>query len=100
MGRVIKFRKEFREFGWGKYEVLDTGNKHVLAHTRKSDKGFALVLHNFSAEEVKVKLKLEEPENIQDVFGDKRYEQFDPKNQEVKLSGYGYRWLHKIDKYL
>jgi len=100
MGRVINLRKEFREFGWGKYEVLDTGNKHVLAYTRTSDKGFALALHNFSGEEVSVKLKLKEPEEIQDIFGDKQYEQFDPIKQEIKLSGYGYRWFHKIDKYL
>lgn len=95
MGRAIKFRREFEEFGWGDYKVLKTGNDKVLVHYRQSEKGFALALHNFSGEPQTVKLKLKEAEDIQDIFGNERYEAFDPEQQEVKLSAYGYRWLHK-----
>ncbi len=95
MASAIRFRKEFPEFGWGDYEVLDSGDKRVLAHCRKSDKGMALAFHNFSNEEITVKINLEEPDDIEDIFGDERYKSFNPKDQKVKLNPYGYRWLHK-----
>lgn len=100
MGRAINFRKEFPEFGWGDYEVLKTRNKKVLAHCRKSEKGFALAVHNFSGEDVTIKLDLEEPDDIVDIFGNERYEKFDPKKQEIRLTAYGYRWLHQKKKFL
>jgi len=95
MSSMIKFRKEFPEFGWGNYEILETGDKRVLAHCRKSEKGMALAFHNFSGEEITLKMKLEEPDDIEDIIGDERYESFNPKDQKVKLNAYGYRWLHK-----
>ncbi len=100
MTRVINFRKEFREFGWGNYEVLDTGNKHVLVHRTFSDKGVGIALHNFSGKEVTVKLDLEDAKDIVDIFGNKRYDAFDPKTGKLKLDAYGYRWLHKRAIYL
>lgn len=100
MARVINFRKEFREFGWGNYEVLETGNKAVLAHRTESDKGVGIAVHNFSGEEVNITLKLEDMTDIVDVFGNKRYDAFDPKTGKIVLDAYGYRWLHKRAKYL
>ncbi|MDT0685673.1 alpha-amylase family protein [Autumnicola psychrophila] len=100
MAHAIKFRKEFREFGWGDYVVMDTGNKSVLAHCRNSDKGTAIAFHNFSDEEVMVKTKFENPEEIVDIFGDERYKAFDSDSQEIKLNPYGYRWLHKRKRFL
>lgn len=100
VGRAINFRKEFLEFGWGKYTVLDTDNSKVLAHCRKSDKGVAFAFHNFSNEEQTVTMKFEDPNDIVDIFGDKRYDAFDPQNQKIDLEPYGYRWLHKKKKFL
>ncbi|MDT0690482.1 alpha-amylase family protein [Salegentibacter sp. F188] len=100
MAHAIKFRKEFREFGWGDYTVMDSGNKSVLAHCRNSDKGTAIAYHNFSDKEVVVKAKFEKPDEIVDIFGDERYDAFDPETQEIKLNPYGYRWLHKRKRFL
>lgn len=100
VSRAIDSRKEFPEFGWGDYTVLDTNNSKVLAHCRKSNKGLAIALHNFSGEEQTVTLKFEEPEEIVDVFGDKRYDSFNQETQEIKLTSYGYRWLHRRKKFL
>lgn len=100
VGRAINFRKEFREFGWGNYEVLDTGNDKVLGVCRKSDKGMGISFHNFSGEEVSFKVELEDAEEIVDIFGNKRYDSFDPKKKEITLTPYGYRWLHKRKKFL
>ncbi len=100
MGRVINTRKEFPEFGWGEYKVLDTGNPKILAHCRKSDKGLALAVHNFSDEELEVKLSLEDAEDVIDIFGNEKYDAFDQETQELKISAYGYRWMHKRKKFL
>lgn len=100
IGRAINFRKEFPEFGWGDYSLLDTGNEKVLGITRKSDKGFAVSFHNFSNEEVYIKVDLEDPDEIFDIFGDKRYDAFNPKSKKIELTPYGYRWLHKRKKFL
>ena len=100
VGRLIDSRKEFPEFGWGDYKVLDTGNSKVLAHCRKSEKGLGIAIHNFSGEELTVKLNLEDTEDVVDVFGNERYDDFDPEKKEVKISAYGYRWMHKRKKFL
>ncbi|QED37021.1 trehalose synthase [Antarcticibacterium arcticum] len=100
MSRTIHFRREYREFGWGNYEVLDTGDKRVLGHKTESEKGIGIALHNFSSKEVTIKLKLDDTKDIIDVYGNKRYEAFDTKSQELKLDPYGFRWLHKKSKYL
>ncbi|PKD16228.1 trehalose synthase [Salegentibacter salinarum] len=100
MTSAIRFRKEFPEFGWGNYKVLDVDDKRVLAVYRKSQKGLALSFHNFSNEEITVKIDIEDPEDIEDIFGDERYEGFNPSEQKVKLNAYGYRWMHKSTNFV
>lgn len=95
MSRAIHIRRETPEFGWGEYEVLETNNPKVFAHYIKSNKGMAIAFHNFSDKEENVKLELENPETIIDIFGDKKYENFDPDKQEIKLSSNGYRWMRR-----
>ncbi|MFD1079561.1 hypothetical protein, partial [Longispora fulva] len=60
-----------------------------------SNKGIGIAIHNFSDQEQTVKLELDEPENFTEIFGDKKYNDFDPASQEIKLSPYGYRWFRK-----
>ena len=100
VSRIIDRRKEFPEFGWGNYKVLETGNSKVLAHMRQSDQGLAIAVHNFSGEEITIKLNLENPEEIMDVFSNEKSDAFDPDSQKIKLTPYGYRWLHKRKKFL
>ena len=100
--RIISFRKECVEFGFGEYEVLETSNKAVLAHACRWKEGLAIAIHNFSDKEVKISLNLEkkETEMLIDVFGDQQYAGFDPASQEITLGPYGYRWLHRDRLYL
>ena len=100
MDRAINFRKECPEFGWGEYKALKTGNPHVFAHIRSSEKGVAVAVHNLSNEDVKITLDLEEELEIMDVFGDKKYEAINSDSRELKLSAYGYRWLKKKKDFL
>jgi len=102
ISKAIDYRKEFPEFGWGRSHIIDTGDPHVLGYYSKSDKGMGIAFHNFSGKEITIKLEVDEEEfkNVVDVFGNIRYEKFDPKNQKVKLTPYGYRWMHKKHNYL
>lgn len=98
--RAINFRKECPEFGWGEFKSIKTGNPAVFAYMRSSVKGVAVAVHNFSNEEVKVKLELDKNLEVIDVFGDKKYETMDLNTRELKLSAYGYRWLKKKKDFL
>ncbi|MFD2518683.1 alpha-amylase family protein [Salinimicrobium flavum] len=102
ISKAIDYRKEFPEFGWGRNRIIDTGDAHVLGHFTKSDKGMGVAFHNFSGKEITIKLEVEEEEfeNVIDVFGNIRYESFDPKKPEVRLTPYGYRWMHKKHNFL
>ncbi len=102
ISKAIDYRKEFPEFGWGRSHIIDTGDPHVLGYYSNSDKGMGIAFHNFSGKEITVKLEVDEEEfkDVVDIFGNIRYEKFDPKNQKVKLTPYGYRWMHKKHNYL
>lgn len=102
ISKAIDYRKEFPEFGWGRNNIIDTGDPRVLGHYTKSDKGMGVAFHNFSDKEITVKLEMkeEELEDVVDVFGNIRYEDFDPKKPEVRLTPYGYRWMHKKHNFL
>lgn len=102
ISRAIDYRKEFAEFGWGRSHIIDTGDPRVLGHYTESDKGMGVAFHNFSGKEITIKLEVDKEEfkDVIDVFGDVRYEGFDPEKAEVKLNPYGYRWLHKKHNFL
>ncbi len=102
ISKAIDYRKEFAEFGWGRNHIIDTGDPRVLGHYTKSEKGMGVAFHNFTDESVIIKLEVDEDEfkDVVDVFGDIRYETFDPKKAEVKLNPYGYRWMHKKQHFL
>ncbi len=102
ISKAIDYRKEFAEFGWGRNHVIDTGNPHVLGHYTKSEKGMGVAFHNFSGKEITIKLEVDKElfKDVVDVFGNIRYENYDPEKAEVKLTPYGYRWMHKKHNFL
>ncbi|MEG9326768.1 alpha-amylase family protein [Salinimicrobium catena] len=103
ISKAIDYRKEFPEFGWGRCRIIDTANPKVLGYFTKSDKGIGIAFHNFSDKEMTVEFKLEgekDLKNIIDIFGNMRYDPFDPEKGEITLTPYGYRWLHKRKMYL
>ena len=102
ISKAIDYRKEFPEYGWGRNRIIDTGNPHVLGHYTKSKKGMGVAFHNLSGKEITVELEMEEEdiEDLVDVFGNIRYEKFDPEKPKVRLTPYGYRWMHKKHNFL
>lgn len=95
MARAIRTRKACPEFGWGKQQLLETGDPHVFAHLCQWKGGTALAVHNLSAEERTVTLESGDvgAAHLIDPFGDRRYEPLDRASRRVQLSGYGYRWF-------
>ena len=62
-----------------------------------------MAFHNFSNKEVTIELDLEDKEEVEDIvdiFGNERYETFNPKDKKIRITAYGYRWLHKRNMYL
>jgi trehalose synthase len=95
MERMIRRRRETPELGWGAYEVVDAGDRAVLAHVATWEGGHVLLLHNVSAEprEVRVPVGGDVEHAVDLIDGGRAVHDVDGGTLEVKLEGYGYRWL-------
>ncbi|NMG09725.1 alpha-amylase family protein [Brasilonema sp. UFV-L1] len=95
MERAIRMRKECPEFGWGKYEIINTDNPCIFAHRCEWHSGVVIAVHNLAQEACTVKLELEEGdgERLIDLLGDQPYEAIEGTLHNVQLEGYGYRWF-------
>ncbi|WP_439488981.1 alpha-amylase family protein [Algoriphagus sp.] len=95
MTRCISFRKELIEIGYGKWEIIKVNNPAVLALSYRYENRTALIFHNFSVKEITFSFDFSDQDEMLDVFGDRKYKQFDSTSRKLKLSGYGYRWIRK-----
>ena len=93
--RAINLRKESPEFGHGEWKTIEVENEAVLALCTQSERGVGLTLHNFSEEEVTVKVDLEDSGNLAEFFQNENYSDSDLNEKEFRLSPYGYRWFRK-----
>lgn len=100
--RIIAARKECNEFGLGDYEVIQTNNSAILAHSCKWKNGFALAIHNFSDREASIELKLEKGllEHLIEYFADQSYPPYSGQETVLKVGAYGYRWFRKSSLFL
>ncbi|WP_235925530.1 alpha-amylase family protein [Pontibacter burrus] len=92
MERIIRMRRQFPELGSGDFSIIETDNRKVFAHSC-SQKFTLYVVHNLSSQPQKVlipELQAAEP-NLIEVTSNQTYKA--PKNGEVALSAYGYRWF-------
>jgi len=95
MERAIRMRKECPEFGWGKWQIIETGNPCVFAHRCEWHKGAVIAVHNLSSEACTVSLELEDDdaEHLTDLLENQSYKIPDDDLHHVQLEGYGYRWF-------
>jgi len=95
MERAIRMRKECPEFGWGKWQIIETGNPCVFAHRCEWHKGVVIAVHNLSSEACTVSLELEDDdaEHLTDLLENQSYKIPDDDLHHVQLEGYGYRWF-------
>jgi maltose alpha-D-glucosyltransferase/alpha-amylase len=91
--RIIRMRKEVPEFGWGDFEVIDTGDRGVLALRYAWRNNEVLTLHNLHDETVDITLKLsgEAGQKLVSLFTDEQSESPHGRHRIV-LAPYGYMW--------
>jgi maltose alpha-D-glucosyltransferase/alpha-amylase len=91
---MIRMRKEVPEFGWGDFEVVDTGHKSVLALHYRWRGNEVLAIHNLVDETIEIELSLRGD------AGKKLVSLFDHEHSEANARGrhklvlvpYGYLW--------
>lgn len=102
MERAIHMRKECPEFGWGTWQIIDTGNPSVLAHHCEWRSGVVMAVHNLAKEACTVTLKLKhgEGKHLIDLLCDQPYEANEGTSHNIKLEGYGFRWFRVGNNHL
>jgi maltose alpha-D-glucosyltransferase / alpha-amylase len=95
MERAIRMRKECPEFGWGTWQIIDTGNPSVFAHRSSWRGGVVIAVHNLAQEACAVTLKLNEDDakHLIELLGDQPYQPREGALQDIQLEGYGFRWF-------
>lgn len=98
MERAIRARKEWPVFGWGEWEILDTGDDAVLVHIATWDGTSALAAHNFANRAARVMVTLPQEDSDgrwRHIFGThaERVPQIQRGQLTLELSAYGYCWL-------
>jgi maltose alpha-D-glucosyltransferase/alpha-amylase len=90
---LTRVRKECNEIGTGKATALETGSDPVLALRYDVDGSAIVALNNLCERPCPVSLDLKpaEAETATDLFMDEHYPPLDGTN--IRLNGYGYRWM-------
>ena len=91
--RMIRMRKEVPEFGWGDFNVVDTGDRGVLALHYTWRDNDVLAIHNFRdrAVEIKVQLGGDAGKKLVSLFTHDTQESKTGRHHIV-LDPYGYVW--------
>jgi maltose alpha-D-glucosyltransferase/alpha-amylase len=94
--RIIRMRKEVPEVGWGRFEVLKTGDDAVLALRYDWKNNSVLFLHNLASEpreiEFSTGLKGDGNNNLINLLANDHSHALDNGKHCVCLEAYGYRW--------
>jgi maltose alpha-D-glucosyltransferase/alpha-amylase len=93
--RIIRMRKEVPEIGWGKFKVIEVGDKSVLAVRYDWRNNSVLLLHNFSSNprEVEFSTGVEHTNaTLISLLSDDHSTMQKNRKYRVCLEGYGYRW--------
>jgi maltose alpha-D-glucosyltransferase/alpha-amylase len=96
--RAIRRRRELPEIGWGALQLLDAGDRRVLAHRCDWEGRSVVAVHNLADEPVAVRVAdVALPGGtvrVTDALDDARAEQhLHDGALELDLARYGYRWL-------
>jgi glycosidase len=99
MRLLIRRYRESPELGWGAFSVLDQPHSDVLAHRCDWDDGAMIAVHNFGPEPRTVPLTVpgcDASHRLVDLLADGSLRLSDDAAAEVRLDGYGYRWLRVV----
>jgi maltose alpha-D-glucosyltransferase/alpha-amylase len=103
MERAIRTRKEWPEFGWGRWQVLGTRNPRALAVVSTWDGASVLAVHNFGDEPARVSVRLPREAvggRWRHLFGPRDGDGSDVAAPEIdgdrlscEIGPYGYHWF-------
>jgi maltose alpha-D-glucosyltransferase / alpha-amylase len=95
--KMIRVRKEHREFGWGSWQVIDAQAPSVFALRVEHDGRASVAAHNLSRKPCDTILDLPEGEagELVEVLADGDYPPADRKTGSIHLDGYGFRWFRR-----
>lgn len=96
MQQAIRRRRETPEFGWGELRVYDSGEEAVMAHGCVWEESTVLAVHNFSPEPKVVAFDLDSQGAdlvLDDLLEESATLDAERGRLELKLDGYGHRWL-------
>ena len=94
MRKAISVRRQYPEFGYGDFELIETGDSRVFAHRCTWNGKTVIAVHNFGEGKATLKLNLDSNvAGIIDVMADHEYTPIDDGSHEIELDAYGYRWF-------
>ena len=93
--RLIRRRRETGELGMGELDLLESGDDAVLAHSVSLDGVSIIAVHNLSDSPRTIRLPLGNTEHCEltDLLEGDTVPGVVKGRLELKLDGYGYRWL-------
>jgi glycosidase len=103
LGVIRSFAVRYRsspEIGWGRFELLDTGQDAVLAHRITADVGRFVAVHNFAPDPTLVTLELGPVASdsvLSDLFAVDTFDLDERGRIDVHLDADGYRWFRIVE---
>jgi maltose alpha-D-glucosyltransferase/alpha-amylase len=96
--RLIRTRREWPEFGWGRWQILRTGDDAVVALAYEWQSGQTLTIHNLAAHRVKVEIRVPDSGNRgrwHHIFGasQRRAPKIDDRVLRIELQAHEYHWF-------
>jgi maltose alpha-D-glucosyltransferase/alpha-amylase len=94
MARMIRLRKECPEIGWGAWQLLRTGSRHVLALHYEWRGSSLVLLHNFveHPQEVRFSVPGEGAERLANLMVEDESRAGKGGTHNIAIEGLGYRW--------
>jgi maltose alpha-D-glucosyltransferase/alpha-amylase len=95
MTAMIRLRKQCPEIGLGEWKILPTKQPQLLHLFYQWNERCLLVVHNFSAEQLEVKLSIKEASGnkLIDLIGKEEITESAPGKFTIALNAHGYRWF-------
>ena len=91
--RLVRTRRACPEVGWGRCQVVETGETSVLALRYDWQGEAILILHNLGNQVVDVKIPLDGIGRLRPLFCDQDDRAMRNASDPISLNPYGYRWL-------
>jgi maltose alpha-D-glucosyltransferase/alpha-amylase len=93
---MIRTRKEYPEFGCGKWRLVESDRPdQIFAHASEDEGNAVLAVHNLSGEPLKANVRLwtDQFDHAVFLFGDIDSREIRDKDLRMELPAYGYDWV-------